>query len=419
MMLYAAIVILIAFSAFFSSSEMAYTSVNALRLQNLAEDKKNRGARLACRIHENFSSALSSILIGNNLVNICASTAATLIAIDLFDGNQGEGVTVATVIITVVLIIFGEIIPKSIGKSKSLFITQIFSYPLYVIMLILKPLSFPFVAFVGLLGKVWNKHPELSVTEDELESLIDTAEEEEVIDEDQGELLKSALDFSDITVEEILTHRVKITSIDIDDEYDFNTDKIVNSIYSRIPVYKDSMDHIIGILQVNHFLKELASGEKPEINDFLTEPCFMHKTTTLPVALDEMREEQIHIAVIIDEYGGTMGIITMEDILEEIVGDIWDENEEIEHDIVQISDNSYDVKGDVSITDLFEFIDFDDRDFDSEYTTVGGWAIEMLDEDPHEGDSFTYKNLYIIVTSMGENIINNLSVIVNHVDDKE
>ncbi len=412
---------LIVISALSAATEIAYTSVNTMRLEALAEDGKKFGARRAYGLKKKFSSALSTLLIGNNLVNIEISSLSTIIAIRLFGGSEGIGALVATFAATVIILIFGEITPKTIAKQHSLTVTRYASYPLTVLIILFKPITAPFMFIVNLISKIWvrNGDVEGKVTEDELESIIDTVEEEGVIDEDRSELLKSAFDFSDITVEEILTHRKKLTVVDISDSYEKNAEIILNSSYSRIPVYRDSIDEILGVINVKKFLKAYASGEMPAIEDCVSEPCYMHKTTKLPAALDDMKSEQIHIAIILDEYGGTMGIVTMEDILEEIVGDIWDEDEEIISEWQETADNTYDVAGDANINDFFDFIGFDDRNFESEYLTLGGWAVEMLEEDPHEGESFEYKNLYVIVTELEDNIVNRLSVVVKEAEETE
>ena len=409
----ALIVVLLFFSAFFSGSEIAYMSVNPMRLEKAAE--KSSRARLALHIQQRFDRLLSAILIGNNLVNIAASSVATMFAIVVF--KDSSAVAIATAVITVLTIIFGEVIPKIAAKQVSLGFAKAVSYPLYIITLILRPIASPVAALTSHLFK---KAEEPTVTEEELSTIIETVSEEGVLDEDRSDLLQSALDFADTTVGEILTHRLDWDAIDVNDAPEKIASIISNSVYTRLPVYEHDFDHIIGVLNVKHYYRVLVDeGEIGDLRDHLKEPSFVYSSMKLPAALAEMREMQNHMDFVLDEYGGVMGIITMEDILEQIVGDIWDESDEIETEFVKTGDNSWEVSGTANVEDMFDFLDVDDRNFESDYSTVSGWAIEMLDSDPHEGDSFTYRNAYVVVTEMGENRVNRLSVIVTPAEKEE
>ena len=406
------IVLLLFLSAFFSGSEIAYMSVNPMRLEKAAE--KSSRAKLALRIQQRFDRLLSAILIGNNLVNTAASSIATMFALTVF-GGSASGPVIATVIITVLTIIFGEIIPKIAAKQVSLSFAKTVSYPLYVITLLLRPIAGPVAA---LTGAVFKKKEEPTVTEEELSTIIETVGEEGVLDEERSDLLQSALDFADTTVGEILTHRLEWDAIDVDDPPEKIASIISNSVYTRLPVYEHDFDHIIGVLNVKHYYRVLVDeGEIGDLREHLKEPSFVYSSMKLPAALAEMREMQNHLDFVLDEYGGVMGIITMEDILEQIVGDIWDESDEIETEFVKTGESSWEVSGSANVEDMFDFLDVDDRDFESDFTTVSGWAIEMLEADPHEGDSFTYRNIYVVVTEMGENRIERLSVIVSETEE--
>lgn len=410
----ALIVVLLFFSAFFSGSEIAFMSVNPMRLEKAAE--KSSRARLALRIQQRFDRLLSAILIGNNLVNTAASSIATMFAIAVF-GDSATGPVVATVVITVLTIVFGEIIPKIAAKQTSLGFSKAVAYPLYIITLVLRPIASPVAALTSHLFK---KEEEPTVTEEELSTIIETVSEEGVLDEDRSDLLQSALDFADTTVGEILTHRLDWDAIDVNDSPEKIASIISNSVYTRLPVYEHDFDHIIGVLNVKHYYRVLVDeGEIGDLRDHLKEPSFVYSSMKLPAALAEMREMQNHMDFVLDEYGGVMGIITMEDILEQIVGDIWDESDEIETEFVKTGENSWEVSGTANVEDMFDFLDVDDRNFESDYSTVSGWAIEMLDSDPHEGDSFTYRNAYVVVTEMGENRVNRLSVIVTPTEEEE
>lgn len=422
------IFICLLFSAFFSGSEIAFNTANRSRLKKAA-DAGSGTAKLAYKTAENFTATLSAILIGNNLANIAASTAGTVIAINAFrrygNGNESLASLVATVTLTLIVLIFGEIIPKVICKKYADKVASVVAIPIKVITIILYPLVFIVMIIIKLLSKIWGKEKDENsptVTEDELSTIIDTVEEEGVIDEDKSELLQSTLEFQDTTVEEVMTARINMVDIDIDDEPENIRQIIEDSRYSRIPVYEDNIDNIIGILYLNHYYKELdehyGDYSAIDLRTLLLRPKMIHKTMKLPAALAMMREEKTHLAIVIDEFGGTLGIVTMEDILEEIVGEIWDESDEIVSMIERTGDNTYDVSGDMNIDDFFSEIEFEDNDFECEYSTVGGWAVEALDADPHVGDCFNYKNLCVIVTEMDDLRIMKLTVLVNPADEE-
>ena len=242
--------------------------------------------------------------------------------------------------------------------------------------------------------------------------LIETTEEDGGIDEDKSDLLQSALEFSDITLAEIITHRTEVLALDADANPAENLRIINSSRHSRLPVYKDSIDNIIGILNINQFYKRLAEHPETTVKDVMFEPLMMHGTVKLPVALEEMREMQMPMMVVLDEYGGTLGIVTTEDILEQIVGDIWDESDEIVEDIVENPDGTYRVLGDANIYDMFDEMDIDARDFESDCNTVGGWCAEMLGQNPETGMSFDYKNLHVEITRADETCVEEVRVTV-------
>ena len=407
---YVLIVILICFSAFFSGTEIAYTSVNRMRLRKMAEDG-SRVAALAVRLGDKFESALSAILIGNNFVNIAASSVSTTIALKV-SGGKSTGVVIATAIITVLILIFGEIVPKVVCKQNSERIALAFAYPLAILTIVLSPISFIVAQIIKIGSMIWGKSDD-TVTEEELATLIETAEEDGGIDEDKSDLLQSALEFSDITLDEIFTHRKDVIALDIDEAPTENLRVIHSSRYSRLPVYKDSIDNIVGILNINQFYKQYASDKSVTVKDVMLEPTFMHSTVKLPVALEEMRERQIQMVVVLDEYGGTLGIVTMEDILEQIVGDIWDESDEIVEKLTETEDGTYKVLGEMNVYDMFDELDVDDRDFESDCNTVGGWCVEMLEQNPEVGMCFDYKNLHIEIVAVDDVCVEEVRVTVN------
>lgn len=420
---YLVIFIMLCFSAYFSASEIAFNSANKLRLKKIAENGSCT-AKIAYSICEKFTTSLSAILIGNNLANIAASTCTTLIVINLFKDNIAIASVVATILVTLLVLIFGEIIPKILSKQNADTVVRFIAIPTRILTVILIPFVFIVMAILFVLRKIWgsdHKVDEPTVTEEELSSIIDTVEEEGIINEEQSELLQSTLEFSDTTIEKIMTPRIDVTAININDE----KEKIIallsdNTQFSRLPVYDDTIDNIIGILSLTRFYKMALDSDKFELRSILLHPCKLHKTMKLPAALNKLREAQMHLAIVIDEYGGTLGVVTMEDILEELVGDIWDDTDVIITECVATGENTYEVIGDMNIDDFFEEIEFaKPENFSCEYSTVGGWAIEMLEADPHVGDSFRYENLFVIVANMDEERVTKLTVLVEAKPDEE
>lgn len=417
------IILMIVLSAFFSGTEISFNASNKIRLKKRA-DEGNRTAMLAYKIHERFTEALSAILIGNNLANIAASTAATLIFTNLLAGiSIDEGVkstlitVLSTALITILILILGEITPKIIAKQHADFLVYKVAYPVRIVWIILLPIVKLVMLLVNLLRKIWGKDKsddEPTVSEEELVSIIETVEEEGVINEDKSELLHSTLEFPETSVEEVMTPRTMLTALDINDSFRKNVAIISSSRYSRLPVYDDSADNIIGILSLNRFYREAVDHEGEfDLRAVLLKPVYLHKTMKLPAALKLMREKHTHIAIVTDEFGGTMGIVSLEDILEELVGDIWDESDIIVEEISESADGVYTVNGDMNIYDFFDAVDVSPKDFESDCTTVGGWATEMLNAEPKTGDSFNYCELTVTVSAMNALRVTQLTAVVN------
>lgn len=406
-----ALPLLILCSSFFSLSEIAYTQINPLRLRTRAEESSKKMHRTALYVAEHFEDTLAAILLGNNLANIAGTSIATMLVVTLW----GEGYTwVSSTIMTVLVLIFGEITPKMLARRTPERVCSLTSRPLRLLTLLFYPFVWLINKLHALLACLYkNRIPDTpTVTEEELESLIDTAEDESIIDEDTGDLLQSALDWGEVQAFEVMTPRVDMNAIDIDDEYADTLTLIENSIYSRIPVYEQTPDNIIGILHLNHFYKALIDQERVDIRSLLMPVNYVHKTMELPDALDVMRRNKCHMVVVNDEYGGTDGILTMEDILEQLVGEIWDESDEIEEEFTQLSDEKAIVDGDMRIYDFFDEVEVDDRDYDEDNATVGGWAMDMLDGNPEIGASFSYKNLTLTVEKLDGRRIEELSVTI-------
>ena len=395
----AAILVCVFFSNFFSSSEMAYSACNRVRLENASDDGSKRAAA-AVKIVERFDDTLSTILIGNNLVNIAASSLGSLAVMELL----GDGYAwVSTVVITTLVIIFGETIPKIVAKNSANRIALRHAYFIRILSVLFKPLIMLVVGLIRLIclplkGERTDASDDDAV--EELTSIIETAEDESVLDEDRSELVQAAIDFSDIMASEVMTARVDMLALDIEDDWDELLKTIDESPYSRLTVYEDGVDNIIGVLYLNHFLKALAGDEKPDIRSLLMPVCYVYKTMKLPAVLSELRRANQHLAVVVDEYGGTLGVLSMEDVLEQLVGEIWDETDEVEEEIVERPDGRFELDGDMVISDFIELMELNEEDFDFESDTVGGWTIEMFGSFPKVGDSFEYENFTVTVLQM-------------------
>ena len=419
--LWAALVALVALSAFFSATEMAYSSANRMRLEAAAENGV-RAAAVACRIYDSYEKMLSTILISNELVNIAASSVVAVIALQLFAGaDENLAATLGTIIITIVIIIFGETIPKIVAKKNANAMSIRHAYVLRVLMVIFWPLVWLVVKLIHLLTK--NLKGEETDEEDdaveELGSIIDTVEDEGVIDEDRSELLHAALDFYDVSVSEVMTSRVDMLAIDIDDDWEEILATIDSSPYSRLPVYEDSVDNIIGVLYLNHFFKAVTSREPIDLRPLLIKPCYVYKTVKLPAVMAEMRRSKTHLAIVTDEYGGSMGIVTMEDVLEELVGDIWDETDDVEPEMIEHGNNVYELDGDMSMGDFLELIDRSEDSFETESATVGGWTIEKFGRFPRTWDSFKYENLNVTVLEVEGQRVEKVLLSIDRDKDKK
>lgn len=394
------VAVLIMLAAFFSSAEMAYSSANRMRLENAAENG-NKSAALALNIYDRYDDMLSSVLMCNDLSNIGASSLVSVICI-LLAGENDSGLTgtIGTVTLTILVIIFAETIPKIVAKKNANKLATEYAYVVRGLMIVLKPLIFIVVSLSHLITKPFKGEKpadEQETAVEELFSIIETVEGEGVIDGDRSELLQAALDFSEISASEVMTSRVDMVSIDIDDDWEEILETIDKSPYSRLPVYEDSIDNIIGVLYLNHFFKAISSNERIDIRPLLIKPCYVYKTVRLPSVLAEMRKSKTHLAIVTDEYGGSMGIVTMEDVLEELVGDIWDETDEVEPEVIEHGQNLYELDGDMNMSDFLEIIDRSEDSFETDSATVGGWTIEKFGRFPECGESFTFENLTVTV----------------------
>ena len=409
----AGILVCLCLSAFCSSAEMAFSSCNTVRLENLRDDGSQR-ARAAVKITEKFDDALSAILIGNNLANIAASSLASVLVILLLGSD--EYAWAATVVLTLLVIIFGETIPKITAKKAANTLSLRYAYAVRAMTIVLKPLILLVVGLVHLLTGREREEEETDGEEavEELQSIIETAEDEEVIDEDRSELVQAAIDFSEISAMEVMTARVDVCAIDIEDDWNEIVSAVEEAPFSRLPVYEGSVDNVIGVLYLNHFLKALTEkGKRTDIRKLLMQPCYVYKTTKLPAVLSLLRKAKQHLAIVTDEYGGTLGVISMEDVLEQIVGDIWDDTDVIEQEVVDRAEGEYELDGDMNIYDFLELVGIGEEDFEAESATLGGWTMERFGGFPKKGDSIRYGNVTVTVLKMDGRRVERLLVKVD------
>ena len=408
------IVILIALSAFCSCIETAFSCANNIRLKKFA-DAGNKKAKVALYIINNYDKALTAILILNNIVNLGCSSLATVVCLELF-GDYGAAISTGAT--TLLVLTFGEVIPKCLGKEKSDSISMGVARILKVIMVVLTPFIFVFSKIKTLALKLFRiKQDDTTVTEDELKIIVESIEEQGVLEEQESQMVRSALDFDEKTAEEILTPRVDVTAIDIDEDTNTITEIIRTQRYSRIPVYKGTVDNIVGILHSWDYMDEIIKGNTPDLKKLIIKPEFIFRTQKLSAILANFRKKKLHIAIVTDEYGGTLGILTMEDLLEEIVGEIWDEDEEIEQEFTKISDNKYKVSGDMELEDMLELFGKKLDDIDSESLTVGGFVFETLGTIPKKNEKFTRDGMEIKVVKVKDQRIH--SVIVNTLEKED
>lgn len=412
----AVIAVLIMFSAFFSSTETAFSSVSKIRLKNNAENGDKKAAK-ALYIVEHYDKALSTILVGNNIVNIASSALATLLFVSFL--GDAMGTLMSTIILTIVVLVCGEVLPKNFAIENNEKICMEFAGVLRFLMVILTPVTFLLLKLTDVVKKISskNKKKSPSVTEDELKFIVESIEEEGVLEEQESELVQSALEFDEKTAYDILTPRVDMTAIDVDEDIDTIKEIIVKERYSRIPVYKDNIDNIIGVLHSRDFLEVLLTDEKPDIHKLIQPAYFIYRSKKLSALLADFKHKKLHFAVVTDDYGGTLGIVTMEDLLEQIVGDIWDEDEEIEHKFRKLAENKYEISGDMNIDDMLELFDKDDRYLHSDSKSVGGWVIEQIGDIPETGSQFKYKEFTVTVKTIEDQRI--IDVIVVYKEEKD
>ena len=402
------ILALLLFADYFAVCETSFAAVSRIRLKT-AMERGDRRANKAMYVCERFDKAITTILIGTNIVHLsCASYVTVLVT-----RRWGlSAVTLSTFVTTLVVFFVGEMLPKSVAKKYSLRLALGTASSLVFFMHLLTPVSFVLTKIGEFASRLTKGDSEVSVTEDELYDIIENMTDEGDLDSEQGDLVHSALAFGDLTAESILTARVDMETIDVDDPLEEILAQVKASRHSRIPVYQDSVDNIIGVLQIRRFMREyLQKREKTDLRSLLDEPYFVHQSAKIDELLSVMSSKKINMTIVTDSYGGTVGIVTVEDILEELVGEIWDEDDEVVEPCVDHGDGSYSFDAGVDIEDAFEFMDYEDPDeTDFDHKLLGEWAYEQFDAIPQEGDSFTYNGLRVTVEKVQQRRIMKLHI---------
>ncbi|MDR4936849.1 hemolysin family protein [Rossellomorea marisflavi] len=409
------LIVLIMLSAFFSSAETAFSSVNKIRLKNFA-DEGVKGSIKAYKIAEDFDRALSTILVGNNIVNIAAASISAKLATDFIGGNSG--IFISTFGMTVLILIFGEILPKSLAKEHAERYSLSISGILYLLIVLLTPVNFVFIKLKDAVSKMFSKGEGLpSVTEDELKVMLDIGQEEGVIDSEERELINRSMEFDDIAVTEVLTPRVKVKAVDINQPIEEIKELFFEERFSRIPVYDGDIDTIVGILSEKEFFTHLLKYGDVSVKELIRDPKFVFETTKISSLLPKLQKEKVHLAIVVDEFGGTTGIITLEDILEEIVGEIYDEQDEEIQLVTKISEHAYSFDPQFPI-DQFSTL-FELAEPETTYHTLGGWVAERFGEIPAVGNQFLYEKLTVIVEDVENRRIKKVKVEVNKIPEEE
>lgn len=403
------IIVCIVMSAYFSATETAFSSLNKIRIKNMAE-KGNKKAALVMKLSESYDSLLSTILIGNNIVNILSASLATVLFVKILGDEAGT--SVSTAVTTVIVLIFGEVSPKSIAKeSPEKF--AMFSAPLLrVLVFLLTPFNFLFKQWKKFLSLIIKSEEDGGITEEELLSIVEEAEEDGGINEQESMIIQNAIDFTEQEAIDVLTPRIDITGVSTTATKEEIAKIFTETAYSRLPMYEETLDHIIGIIYHKDFYNYVYNTDK-DISEIVKPVIFIPKSKKIGVLLKELQQKKSHIAVVLDEYGGTVGIITLEDILEELVGEIWDEHDEVSQDIEVKSEKECLVSGNANLEKVFEVLNLESDEEHIKALTVNGWLMDILGRVPKENDSITYKDFTITVLEMDENRVEKVQILNN------
>ncbi len=403
-----ALIVLVFLSAFFSSAETAFTSVNRVRIHTLEADGVKWAKRVGKMI-DSYDKLITTILIGNNIVNIVASSLATMLFVGIIaDGSTA--ITVSTVVMTLAVLIFGEITPKTIAKEHPEGFVRAFCGILFALEVLFFPLTWIFSQWKKLMLKIFKFKKAPGITEDELLTYVETAHSEGGIDEHESELIRSAIEFEDLDIGDIMTHRVNVVAVSEDESMEEVAKKFREKSYSRMPVYSGTIDTIVGIVHEKDFLIATLDGAE-NFKDCIQNTVCLSENMKISSAMRMMQKSKIHMAVVVDEYGGTSGIVTMEDILEELVGEIYDEHDEVEEFIKKTDENTFIVNGNAPLLDVFDYVGVDIRE-EFESASVGGWVTEQMEKIPIAGESFVYSNMYITVTRSTQKRVSEVKIML-------
>lgn len=410
------IIILVMLSAYFSATETAFTSLNRIRLKNMAGEG-NKKAELVLKLEEKYDKLLTSILIGNNIVNISMTAIATLLFVELYGAY---GATISTVVITVVVLIFGEITPKNIAKEAPESFSMFAAPVINVLMTVLTPITFLFTKWKQLISKIFKLGEDRGITEDELLTIVEEAETGGSIDNEQSELIQNAIEFNDLEAWDVLTPRIDMKAIDVNTSKDEIAELFKETGFSRFPVYEEDVDHILGVLNQKDFHNYIVGTDKP-ISDYTKPVVFVPGGVKASALLKKMQQMKTHLAIVIDEYGGTEGLITMEDIIEELVGEIYDEHDAVmSQEIIPLHNGSYRVKCSANIEKVLDYFDLEQEMYEQ---TVNGWVVRNLDKLPEIGDSFKQqmddKLLKVRVTKADDRRATEINLTVETVEIEE
>ncbi|MBQ2747800.1 MAG: HlyC/CorC family transporter [Firmicutes bacterium] len=416
-----AIVILVIFSGYFSATETAFTSFNKIRMKNMAADN-NKKAKLVLRLSDHYDKLLTTILVGNNIVNIGMTALATVLFVNLYGPELGA--TLSTVVITIVVLIFGEISPKNIAKEMPERFAMFSAKFINILVKLLGPINAIFSLWKKLLTKLFKLSGESGITEEELITIVEEAQTEGGIDEEQSELIQNAIEFNDLIAWDVLTPRVNLVAIEVDTPKEEVAGIFRKTGFSRLPVYEDEIDNILGVLNQKDFHNEISRTEK-SISEYVKPVVFVAGSMKIAALLKKMQRVKTHIAVVVDEYGGTEGIVTMEDIIEELVGEIYDEHDNQEtQDIIQLKDGSYRILASANLEKVFDYFEEEiDEKIGTNVTTVNGWVVMMIDHLPNVGDSFSYDVggdiFHVKVTKADEKKAKEINLVVEHKPEED
>ncbi len=400
-----ALIVLVALSAFFSATETAYMSLNRVRIKNMANDGDRR-ARRVMKLLDSYDRLLATVLIGNNIVNISSASIATVLFVSFFKNN---GATVSTVVMTVVVLIFGEITPKSLAKEAADSFALKVSGPVTVLNTLFFPLSFLLIHLKSAVSRLIRVEKSSGMTEDELLTLVDEAEQDGGIDSGEKELFHNVIEFTDLDAGDILTPRIDVVAIDIEETPKELQELFEETGFSRIPVYRDTIDNIVGVVNEKDFHRHLRDTENT-IESILQPALFIPASVKISELLKQLQQKKVHIAVVVDEFGGTEGIVTIEDIVEELVGEIWDEHDTVAAEIREIGKDTFAVPAATELSEFFERFGVEEE---TEVSTVNGWVTAHIGKIPAVGDTFDFENLTVRVTATDEQRASEIEVTVH------